>query len=384
MQNDNPDLDGPQNRFDTVHGRFADRILIGFGVGCLIAVPSSLSRAFYTGWLPIYTLHFFLGVVLLGCALFRDRLTTQVKVLIPIFITLMAGASGLLQFGLAGNGISWLLLSGILIAVAYGRQAAGAYTVVLIVSVAGLGWATLTGDITLDLDADIYVRSLPAWINAAIGTLVFGLIAVSAIGLMYDELHVTVALLDSQKKEIEQLANSDSLTGLASPRLIKNFLRQLLLHIKRYRGQIGLLYIDLDGFKPINDQYGHESGDYVLQQVAQRITRCVRETDIVGRLGGDEFIVILTKLDNDAQMEELAKRILDEFSLPFTFQNNDIPVGCSIGLANSHHYKDIAEKPIEQIVDGFIAQADEAMYVAKRSGKNCYSMAKLDQSVAEP
>jgi diguanylate cyclase (GGDEF)-like protein len=131
---------------------------------------------------------------------------------------------------------------------------------------------------------------------------------------------------------------------------------------RRYKKAAALMFIDLDGFKAVNDTLGHDAGDYVLKQVAQRLLSCVRETDTVARIGGDEFLIIATEINSPKNAAQIAEKVIQLVSKPFIFKGKKAVVGTSIGIALfPDHGKDM---------DQLIKQADEAMYKVKNAGKN--------------
>ena len=157
-----------------------------------------------------------------------------------------------------------------------------------------------------------------------------------------------------------QQANSDPLTGLANRRGV---LQKLDNAFKR--GQpLALFYIDLDKFKPVNDQYGHEAGDAVLKKVAELFTACVRENDTVARLGGDEFLIAFYGLTDQALIEERAKKILEIINEPIWVNDLRVKLGASIGIT-------IAPKDGAS-VETLMQAADETMYAVKKAGRNAY------------
>ncbi len=160
------------------------------------------------------------------------------------------------------------------------------------------------------------------------------------------------------------LADHDALTGLLSRRRLFEQLQMAMARSRRYKTPFALLYLDLDRFKPINDQHGHEAGDQVLREIAGRLLACVREVDIVARLGGDEFAIILDQLKSRSDAAAVAEKLIESINRPIVIHGRKHEIGCSIGIAI---YPDDAEEP-----DALLARADEAMYRAKRRGKNHY------------
>jgi diguanylate cyclase (GGDEF)-like protein/PAS domain S-box-containing protein len=167
-----------------------------------------------------------------------------------------------------------------------------------------------------------------------------------------------------QAKERENaLAYSDMLTGLPNRQLFHDRLNMALAQAYRQLGKVALLFLDLDGFKAVNDNLGHDAGDMLLKQVAGRLQTCVRQTDTLARLGGDEFTMILSVRDaGDA--EQVAQKILNTIAEPFDLNGSPARVGTSIGIA-------MYPAHAGQAAD-LVRMADAAMYSAKQSGKNTY------------
>ncbi|MFO7983810.1 MAG: diguanylate cyclase [Desulfuromonadales bacterium] len=166
------------------------------------------------------------------------------------------------------------------------------------------------------------------------------------------------------QEEIWVQANFDSLTDLPNRNLFFDRLKQTLHRAEREGSRLGVFYIDLDGFKEINDTHGHHSGDVLLQKVGTRLLRSTRKTDTVTRLGGDEFAVILTPLPNPDILKMVAERIITSVSVPFSLPFGEGEISASLGIAV---FPDDGKKPVE-----LLEAADRAMYRAKEKGKNRY------------
>ncbi|WP_166837830.1 diguanylate cyclase domain-containing protein [Rheinheimera pleomorphica] len=178
------------------------------------------------------------------------------------------------------------------------------------------------------------------------------------------ELAISRSLTSAQ---IRRLAFYDSLTGLANRRLLEEHLLQAMAASQRSQKYCGLMFIDLDNFKPVNDIYGHRMGDNLLAEVARRLQTAVRQADTVARFGGDEFIVLLRDIDTDTRrsrqhMQLVACKIVQELSRPYPLDDNSMhQCACSIGLVL---FKG------DTNCDELLRQADTAMYQAKRGGQN--------------
>ena len=178
---------------------------------------------------------------------------------------------------------------------------------------------------------------------------------------------VDITVRKTAEEEIKHLALYDHLTDLPNRRLLLDRLRQALASSARSGREGALLFIDLDNFKSLNDTLGHDIGDILLQQVAQRIESCVREGDTVARLGGDEFVVMLEQLSNHrleaaAQTELVCEKILDTLSKSYQLAGNEFRCTSSIGATLFIDPK----QPIENL----LKQADIAMYQSKKAGRN--------------
>ena len=170
----------------------------------------------------------------------------------------------------------------------------------------------------------------------------------------------------TERKKLEerllQQANYDSLTQLPNRALSYDRLSQALIQAKRKSVNAGVLFIDLDRFKAVNDTHGHGAGDELLRQVAQRITHCIRAGDTVGRLGGDEFVVVLPEIADAKDSGLIARKAIDSLAAPFDLGGLEVSISASIGIASFPDDGDTVEQ--------LIRNADTAMFGAKESGRN--------------
>jgi diguanylate cyclase (GGDEF)-like protein len=181
-----------------------------------------------------------------------------------------------------------------------------------------------------------------------------------ALQSMNAQLEDTVA---ARTAELRTLLMRDVLTGLPNRRALMEALPEAMQRARRIGKPCAIMFLDMDGFKGINDTYGHEEGDELLRQFGARIAEGVRTTDTVARLAGDEFVVILEMLADAGDAEEKARSLLPALQRPFTLKKATVTLSASIGIAV--HMPDDA-----QDLDALLARADRAMYAAKREGKN--------------
>lgn len=172
----------------------------------------------------------------------------------------------------------------------------------------------------------------------------------------------------TERKQIEQqirhLAHHDHLTGLPNRALFLDQLERAILLAKRKHYKIGVLFLDLDGFKRVNDTLGHDAGDLLLKEVSRRLKGILRSSDTVARMGGDEFTFVLNDIGADENAALVAQKIIDALSVPVQVAEQQCQIGGSIGISI---YPDHAADS-----DILLRMADMAMYVAKQSGKNTY------------
>ncbi len=175
-----------------------------------------------------------------------------------------------------------------------------------------------------------------------------------------------------KQRQLFHLAHFDQLTGIPNRTLLMDRLKQAFAVSSRTSKPISLIFIDLDGFKPVNDTYGHSIGDRLLKEVAKRLMTCIRDGDTAARLGGDEFVVLLLESDMDRAIK-ITKRILEKLSEPYELGKKHISsISASIGIAGYPIHADD--------FDSLLTAADNAMYDAKKGGKDRYSIYKIPAS----
>ncbi|MEO1302215.1 MAG: EAL domain-containing protein [Myxococcota bacterium] len=168
------------------------------------------------------------------------------------------------------------------------------------------------------------------------------------------------------ERRLAHLANRDAVTGLSNRRYFNERLSHLMRRARRKSRPFGVIYLDLDGFKPINDRYGHDAGDHVLHEIGQRMRRVVRDYDLCARLGGDEFAVLAEEPTDSQALKRMSDRLAGAVSEPIVHADQELAVGASIGAAV---YPDAGESP-----EDLLKAADSAMYHSKHSGGSKVTM----------
>ena len=175
-------------------------------------------------------------------------------------------------------------------------------------------------------------------------------------------------MLQKEKEELAQMAHFDMLTNLPNRFIYMSRLKQAISKAEREGTHLTHFFIDIDGFKSINDTYGHQAGDKVLREISVNIKRVIREEDTFARISGDEFSLILENTEDQTTIENVAKKILKATSTPILYGENIIKTTCSIGICT--YPANCSSK------DEIIRLSDKAMYEAKRLGKSTYRFAQ--------
>ncbi|RYZ04098.1 MAG: EAL domain-containing protein, partial [Comamonadaceae bacterium] len=293
-------------------------------------------------------------------------------VALSALIAFAASAAALFTFGLllkvqASRRISAQLLAALLMGVAicgmhYTGMAAARFPVGSVcLSADKLGGANLTGLVV--------VTSCLLLLGTLFTSVIDARLQVVARRLS-SSLETANAQLTTANQELQQRAFTDALTGLPNRVLFEDRLSHALMRMGRSgagrtKERIGVLFIDLDGFKPINDSFGHSAGDDILRATAARLVEVAGPGDTVARIGGDEFLLLLEGVKDAASCIQTANRVLQALAEPFELAGKVVRIACSIG---------IVLHPDQGEADKLVASADAAMYVAKRAGGGNYAM----------
>ncbi|HJV03244.1 MAG TPA: diguanylate cyclase [Burkholderiaceae bacterium] len=178
-------------------------------------------------------------------------------------------------------------------------------------------------------------------------------------GIIYD-----ISSAKQQEARLQKMAHYDELTGIPNRGLLTDRMNQAITQSQRTGAKIAVCYLDLDGFKPINDTYGHAAGDQLLIEIARRLRTSLRASDTVARIGGDEFVLLMPGIESTDEIEESLRRILERVRQAVDVGGRQVSVSCSVGVT---HYPHDPGEP-----DSLLRHADEAMLQAKQLGKNKY------------
>ena len=342
-------------------------------IGSVISFPLSIMRIAVTGWIYIYGIQLLVFLVIIGLFIYRRSIAPKTQALVLVAMNLIIAIMGIMIFGIVGSG-TISALSCIMICLFF-----VSFKATLVVC--GILSATYTlsmyyfvnGIHMLPVDSDIYITAKSSWGTVMFGSVVFVILTISGIFRqqklslnLIAELEDRNRTIEAQKKSLEHLANHDPLTGLATLRVGRQQLELAISKANTYKHQIALFFLDLDGFKAINDQYGHMAGDEALKVTAARIISMIRDNDTACRIGGDEFIIIIDKVDTPELIQKLCERLIESINRPIVYNSQTLTVGTSIGVVT---YPGTGTDP-----SNLLRIADELMYQVKAEGKNSYRM----------
>jgi diguanylate cyclase (GGDEF)-like protein/PAS domain S-box-containing protein len=185
-----------------------------------------------------------------------------------------------------------------------------------------------------------------------------------------------ISMIKQHEEDLDRIAHYDMLTSVPNRRLLSDRLEQAIAHTRRHGKNLAVCYLDLDGFKPINDQFGHEGGDHMLVEIAKRLESVSRGEDTVARLGGDEFVLLWNDIASEADCIHGLERILDKVAEPMLIDGEPVSVSASVGVTLF---------PDDDVdADSLLRHADHAMYTAKQLGKNRYQIfdARLERQIS--
>jgi diguanylate cyclase (GGDEF)-like protein len=336
---------------------FIERMWVAAAVMAgVAAVVLPLRALLYLGWNWATNVALIVIAVAFAGFFLRRRMSPRMRGVFPVSVLMFAACGAVLRNGLQDNGIAYLVLVNVMVAALFGRRAVLSVFGVSILVVLFAAWAFTTGLSPLHFGLD-YAASAIGWVYTIAVVFSLAFVVLTGIGAYRRSLQHLIERVVAQREEIARLADHDSLTGATTPRVARDRLQMACNQATRNDERVAVLFIDLDGFKQINDAHGHRVGDLVLQAVATRLAAAVRTVDTVARQGGDEFVVILTGIANANTAEQVAAKMAVALAQPITYDDTQLVVGASIGIAI---YPDHAATP-----EGLLHAADQAMYKMK-------------------
>lgn len=367
----NSPIINPAFNWKELRADFIQRIYSGFALLALLSIPISLFRAFETGFQPAMAFHLFIGLMLIALHPIHQSLSIRTKASLLVLGCTGIGLVGLFNWGILGNGMLWFIIAALLITCFYPIKYLLYFIALIAISSVTAAGLFLNGFLSFPSDADAYLLNPSAWGATIIGSIGFIIIALYGLGHFQHSLQQLLFKVQFQQQQITHLANHDILTGLPSLRLAEERFTLVLQRANREKSSVGVLFLDLDKFKPINDEFGHSTGDQVLKILASRLAKITREIDTIARIGGDEFLMITPVADPLEDLSSIAERITQSIQTPFVIGENEFQLSISIGVAV---YPEDGNNAHE-----LTSKADVAMYQAKRDpGSNTMFYGDMD------
>lgn len=357
-----------------IRERFVENMWKGVVVVSVVGAPISALRAVRTGWLATYSIHVLIALGTLAVFLFRHSLSLRAKSALLTAVFWALGLPGMFTMGFPAISVWWLVLSCLVAGTVYSIRVGVALGLAtfLVVAIAATGF--ISGTLTLAFDPNVYLRQPAAWATLLVVTGAFTFIVLRSTWLYNNAVVDLLRQVSEQRDQIERLAMHDQLTGLPLAQLAEDRLTMAVHASRRSGRKVALMFIDLDDFKAVNDNYGHEAGNVVLREVARGIQTALRADDTVARIGGDELLAIIGDLQGVDPAGVVAAKIIRAASRPVLFNGHTIRVGASVGIAIFPDDGSTAQL--------LLSRADAAMYSAKKAGKNRYAFSQ--QPTAAP
>lgn len=371
----------PDTRLQQIREAFVDDAVRGLVWLALCILAMSFWRNFMGPQHLRWPMAF--GLVALSTSLLtllfvmRRQMSYQVKTTTLLFVLFLTATGGLLSFGQAAPTGNFFAMGFFISAILLSRNAVYMLIGGTVLLIGFVAFAVLSGLHTVPIDLNAAAQQPAVWINLMLTLgLSAGAIATAmgaftrALQSLLHDVHRQQTEIKAQRDQIHHLATHDNLTGLPIMRLAVERSHQAIAHARHSGQKIAFMFLDLDGFKEVNDRYGHEAGDKVLQTVAERLKSAVRSADTAARIGGDEFVVILSDLSHAHFAGDVADKILHAIGAPIAYGGHELSVGASIGISI---FPDHADD-----LDTLKRVADRAMYEVKASGKNRHQFAQPD------
>ena len=349
--------------------RAANHLVVGSTIVACVGVPISVSRAFSFGWSVVYGIHIAGLLAMLLICLLRHRLAVRTKLGVVLTIASGVSISALFNTGIYGNGALWGAFSVFVASMFLQRRS----IVMIAAGFLGLyllsGYGFISGRLSLPADPMLYLQSPAVWGSAIFGSFFFLVLIIVVYTNHQATTQHLILELETKTKQLVMMADHDSLTGLPNLRSATAHTDAIIARLPLADSSAALFFIDLDGFKAINDRHGHDAGDHLLKAVAAALLGIVRSGDIVARVGGDEFLILLTDFGETPlpDLEKFAQRIIEAVGADVRYQGQVLKVGASVGVTPLGKERDS--------YDAAVKRADSAMYQVKNAGRNGYRVA---------
>jgi len=308
-------------------------------------------------------------------ALARQHINTEVKTIALAIISLLAGMLGLYTQGLQSASVFFIPLAVVAMAMVFSARVVTLFSTVTLLGLILLASSFVLHYQSLPTPGNNLINSGGHWALYLLSLGAFFAISASLIIHYREQTQLLLEQLQAERDKLSQRAHFDELTGLPLARFCNKRLIRACHRAQRHDRLVAMFFIDLDNFKAVNDNLGHDAGDACLQIASQRMLDASSDDDIVSRISGDEFLLIMREAEGIPQIETLAQALISSISEPMQHEGHSFKVGMSIGIVI---FPDHTEDPRRMRT-----LADQAMYDAKRNGKNTWAIYSPQPEVAE-
>lgn len=368
MKNKSDRESSTNNQMLLLRQELAKRFMHGLLIMCLIGLPLSLYRWYSIGFQSIFVLHIVLSLLTLNVYRMTADKSAQFMLAYFVFFMTLLAAFGSLSYGLQSGAVTFAILSAIALAIGFGMLCSLLYLASWTVYFSTLAYLFTHEYLGFAVEASLYAKTGGAWAIVIFGSSITSLFLLIGCYEYFKGLSALMKRLEESEKYVKKLANHDYLTGAATLRLADEQLQIAMSNAKRKNTSMALFFIDLDDFKLINDEFGHDAGDAVLKNITSILNEEVRNTDVVARVGGDEFMLVISEPVDKDSLNSFCERLIRRLSTPTLYADQTLSVGVSVGVSI---YPEDA-----QTISALKKKADCAMYQAKDSGKNHFCFAK--------
>lgn len=353
------------DRLQQVLDQVLNRTTVLLTIFAIPAVSGSIVRTVSYGWQPVFGLQLGVVTVLLIAMWWRHQLSSTTKAALLISSCVLVAWAGLYTFGVISPAGHWIaVLAVFLIGMVCNAKDAIISTGIVLGGIAVIGLLEVSGYIEPSITPEVFVSATGSWVIELLCSLLFIATVFPTVSDYKAATREMIAASEARRNKIAYLAEHDQLTDLPLLRTAKDRLDMACSRARRNKAKAALFFIDLDGFKILNDTHGHDAGDACLKAIAGRLNTRLRAEDTASRIGGDEFVVILDEISGSFEATQLAAELIELINVPISFADTQLQVGASVGIAmfpdNSLNAQRL--QPL----------ADKAMYEAKKAGKNHY------------
>ncbi len=367
--------------------RICDLVLLATAALAVPAASASVYRSVNIGWKWVMGAHIAAAAIIWMLYIIRKSVPFNIRAGSVVFIFLFIGLSGFWEFGMIAGANPMLLIAPVLATVLFGKRLGIAVAVAMVLMMILTAYSFVYGGRVFEIDFSVSDTYLPAWITYTLTVILA--VSTSIVAISMSNSHLASALIKSRESQnalanlnrdlehqvsertmelqdakaaAELQARTDVLTGLNNRRAFFELAEAIDAQSRRYNHAYVIAMIDVDHFKSVNDSWGHETGDDALVAVGRVISEGLRETDVLGRIGGEEFAVILpeTVVEKGTSLAERLREAIEATVIQTS--NGEIKVTVSIGIASL----DDRNESLEMVV----ANADAALYLAKNAGRN--------------